>query len=121
MGFTSKDKEISYEELLNVVEKHGQDKHVKDHYSKNVEPTIDGMLGGLAYVHPGEVEWSVNFLMQLKREKVIKTTSVLDVGAGIGRVSHYTLHPVFEAVDMLEQCQKYIDESTRNFAKDSIR
>lgn len=64
-GFTSKNKEISYEDMLTILNEHMQDKHVQEHYSKNVEPTIDGMLGGLAYVHSGDVEWSVNFLRQL--------------------------------------------------------
>jgi len=36
---------------------------------------------------------------------------VLEVGAGIGRLSKHLLLPLFSEVDMLEPCQKFLDAS----------
>ena len=76
--------------------------HIATYYSQKVLPTIDGMLGGLAYVHGDDVAWSRKFIKVLQKKKVIRDKAVLDVGAGIGRVSSYCLKDCFVSVDMLE-------------------
>lgn len=95
--------------------------HIATYYSQKVLPTIDGMLGGLAYVHSDDVAWSRKFIKGLQKKKVIRDKAVLDVGAGIGRVSSYCLKDCFVSVDMLEQNKAFIDASETNFAKGRIR
>lgn len=90
-------------------------------YSENTEPTIDGMLGGLSYIHPEESAWSVRTLKDLASRGIIKTSTALDCGGGIGRVSTYVLKPTVDTVDMVEACQSFVDASRKNFAKAAIR
>lgn len=79
------------------------------------------MLGGLAYVHSDDVAWSRKFIKGLQKKKVIRDKAVLDIGAGIGRVSSYCLKDCFVNVDMLEQNKVFIEASETNFAKGRIR
>lgn len=121
IGVTSDNKELEYRQIINMMSTPDWYGSCSMWYSSLVEPTIDGMLGGLSYVHKDEVEWSKLRLKQLAANETIKTGSCLDCGGGIGRVSHYVLKPVFQHVDMVEGCELFVQTSTTNFAKDSIR
>lgn len=72
--------------------------------------SVQGMLGGLGELHERDIKASRRFISGLPVETG-KGTRVLDVGAGIGRVTKHLLLGIFESVDMLEQSLTYLDES----------
>lgn len=72
--------------------------------------SVNGMLGGLESLHDRDINASVKFINRLP---INSKSCVLDVGAGIGRVSKGLLLPLFDVVDMLEQNEAYIRESQR--------
>lgn len=76
-------------------------------YWKTQSPSLPGMLGGLDKLHKRDIAASKRFLRGVKPEY----GRVLDVGAGIGRVTKALLAPLFEKVDMLEQSEEYMKES----------
>lgn len=121
IGVTSDREELEYRQIINMMGTSAWYGSCSTWYSSLVEPTIDGMLGGLSYVHKDEVEWTTLRLKQLASDKAIKTNTCLDCGGGIGRVSHYALKPVFQHVDMIEGCELFVQASTTNFARNSIR
>ena len=53
-------------------------------------------------MHKPETEWSLKFLKQMIKKYGIKTQTVLEFGAGIGRVSTSVLKHVFDSVDTVE-------------------
>ncbi|CAL6097375.1 S-adenosylmethionine-dependent_methyltransferase [Hexamita inflata] len=120
IGLTSENQQLPYSDILKVLDAPTFSKHVAEFYSTN-QPTIDSMLGGLSYVHIPETRSSVQFLKDLKSQKLFKYKTVLDIGGGIGRVSSHVLKQMFDNVDMLEQSELFINESKVNFAKNHIR
>ncbi|GAM17724.1 hypothetical protein SAMD00019534_008990, partial [Acytostelium subglobosum LB1] len=86
-------------------------------YWKNVEPTLDGMLGGLGHIAETDVESSNKFITEMAS---IGRKRALDCGAGIGRVTKNLLLPLFETVDLLEQNPAFLDEAKVAF-KDEKR
>ena len=49
--------------------------------------------------------------MEISKERTeFKRESVLDCGAGIGRISRELLCQVFKNVDMVDQCQKLVEK-----------
>eukprot|EP00041_Stephanoeca_diplocostata_P026816 m.729796 g.729796 ORF g.729796 m.729796 type:complete len:151 (+) comp23050_c0_seq40:254-706(+) len=75
--------------------------------------TIDGMLGGLGQLDPADCSGSKSFIDKNFPDKDERSKMrVLDVGAGIGRVTKNVLIPVgFGTVDLLEMCQRFLDEA----------
>lgn len=45
----------------------------------------------------------------------------LDCGSGIGRITKRLLLPMFERVDMVEQCQKFLDKARQFIGEESAR
>jgi protein N-terminal methyltransferase len=84
-------------------------------YWKGVDGTVDGMLGGLAFVSPADIQGSIKTLTDLVRKGMSRTTC-LDCGAGIGRVSQEVLARVFRQVDLLEQDQAFVDRAREELA-----
>jgi protein N-terminal methyltransferase len=78
-------------------------------YWSNSESTINGVLGGNDYVHDIDVAESKNFITKLLEKKLIFPGSVLDCGAGIGRVTNSVLQHYFQEVDVVEQDEKFVD------------
>ncbi|KAH3843447.1 N-terminal Xaa-Pro-Lys N-methyltransferase 1-A-like [Dreissena polymorpha] len=85
-------------------------------YWSSINPTVDGMLGGFEKISPTDINGSKAFLRPFL--KVGKGTTnnhrALDCGSGIGRITKRLLLPMFDTVDMVEQCQKFLD-SARGF------
>jgi protein N-terminal methyltransferase len=79
----------------------------KDHWA-NSESTIKGVLGGNDQVHEIDVSASKDFLDKLIKKKLIIPGSVLDCGAGIGRVTNSVLQYYFSECDILEQDEKFV-------------
>lgn len=75
-------------------------------YWQNADNTVDGMLGGLAHLSPIDIYSSQQFIKSLHLSSY---NTVLDCGAGIGRVSKNLLCPLFKTVDMVEQDATYVD------------
>lgn len=90
-----------------------QHKFYKDalEYWSSIPPTVDGMLGGFAYISDTDVKGSTAFLQAVMRRHSVGAKRALDCGAGIGRVTKNLLIPLFEKVDLLEVNKKFLDEA----------
>jgi protein N-terminal methyltransferase len=84
-------------------------------YWTSLDPTISNVLGGSDEIHEPDIRESSFFLDEILEKYQISRSKVLDCGAGIGRVSKFLLLPRFESLDMLEQCEKFL-----NFSKDFV-
>lgn len=81
-------------------------------YWQKQDPSIEGMLGGLGKLDSRDVAANRKFFDGLRRRvTTFGDKRVLDVGAGIGRVTKHFLIHLFDNVDMLEQNPKYLEES----------
>jgi protein N-terminal methyltransferase len=87
----------------------------KEHWSKT-ESSIDGVLGGNEYVHEIDVQTSKELLNNLISKKLIYQGSVLDCGAGIGRVTNSILQYYFDEIDIIEQDEKFV-----SFCKEAFK
>lgn len=69
-------------------------------------------MGGYGHLSEIDIKFSRVFLEALLKKLNItspSTMSVLDCGAGIGRVSKELLSSIFGTVDLVEQCEKYVE------------
>ncbi|XP_066294234.1 N-terminal Xaa-Pro-Lys N-methyltransferase 1-like [Branchiostoma lanceolatum] len=82
-------------------------------YWKEIPATVDGMLGGYSKVDKVDIKGSKKFLQEFISgpNAKTKTRRAVDCGAGIGRVSHGLLCPLFSRVDLVEVCQKFLDQA----------
>ncbi|KAI5704120.1 hypothetical protein M8J75_002187 [Diaphorina citri] len=103
-------------------EKDGNRSHYSEvtEYYSNVPPTIDGMLNGYSSISDLDIQTSNQFLSSLYCQKKSDPgkTRVLDVGAGIGRISKYLLAKHFDKIDLLEQSSKFIEQAKEEILKD---
>lgn len=77
------------------------------------------MLGGFGHLSSRDVRSSKKFISGLK-PKISGTSLVLDVGAGIGRVSHDLLLTIFDKVSMLECTPSFIEQAKLLLPADRI-
>ncbi|CEJ91184.1 hypothetical protein VHEMI06914 [[Torrubiella] hemipterigena] len=81
-------------------------------YWEKVDADVNGMLGGFSSVSAIDLQGSRTFLARFGigtkggRKSV---TSVVDAGAGIGRVTKNLLLPIAENVDVIEPVAKFTD------------
>lgn len=81
-------------------------------YWEKIPPTLDGMLGGFAFISDADIRGSKQFLKQLFQSKEPPGRKyALDCGAGIGRVSRFLLTDSFERVDMVEQNGNFLEKA----------
>jgi len=99
-------------------------------YWEEAETSIDGVLNGNANLHFSDVKTNCELMEGLIINKQINTGTILDVGAGIGRIAENVLINYFDVVDMLEQDLKYSlyaktvlgnNSRVRNFYNSSIQ
>ncbi|KAJ3372884.1 hypothetical protein GGF31_001421 [Allomyces arbusculus] len=84
-------------------------------YWKNVEPTVDGMLGGFANLDDRDAADSIAFIDPLVRDGTIDVTAAAcDCGAGIGRVTKSFLSHHFTHVDLVEQDTHFINTAKQD-------
>lgn len=96
------------ENIVNVKEAFYSD--AKKYWS-NIEPTVDGMLGGFERLNAADVRGSRDYLQSMFRIKPAPRRRVaLDCGAGIGRVTKRVLMPEYDRVDAVEQDKKFSDK-----------
>lgn len=109
-------------------------------YWEDIEPTLDGMLGGFSRISELDAASSVRFLSDFftpiakdaqigqgdcdggnNGEKVqLRKRRALDCGAGIGRVTKTVLLKYFDTVDLLEQNQSFLDKSKEYIGEDKF-
>ncbi|XP_054169029.1 N-terminal Xaa-Pro-Lys N-methyltransferase 1-like [Oppia nitens] len=103
----------------------------RDYWSQ-VEPTLDGMLGGFTTITGVDITASKRLLNKYFKEldkrstdlignkdndddnngqQQQRVTRALDCGAGIGRVSKHLLLKYFDSVDLLEQNPEFLTEA----------
>jgi protein N-terminal methyltransferase len=81
-------------------------------YWEQQAASVDGMLGGFEVVSPADAVGSQAFLDHLVPRASRAERRVLDVGAGIGRVTKFTLLPAgFGRVDLLEANARFLAEA----------
>jgi len=105
-------------------------------YWEEIEPTIDGMLGGFTQITSVDIKASNRFLSNyfetidkknelLNKEKKInkseESTRALDCGSGIGRVSKHLLLKYFDFVDLLEQNNNFLKETKNYFGEQNYK
>lgn len=89
-------------------------------YWSTIDPTIDGMLGGLSSISASDIQGSQQFLQELYKTKPQPGKKrALDCGAGIGRVTKYLLMPQFDCVDLVEQDGNFVNKA-RDYLNSSI-
>ena len=67
------------------------------------------MLGGFGNLSQKDTMFSLKFMLDVfKTNPLIKRETVLDCGAGIGRISKELLKNVYKTVDIVDQCKKYV-------------
>lgn len=87
-------------------------------YWSGIEPTIDGMLGGLSVIDRTDIKGSMQFLNELfKMKPSPQTQRALDCGAGIGRVTKNVLINYFNSVDLVEQDQNFVQKANEYLDK----
>lgn len=81
-------------------------------YWKKQDASVDGMLGGLGFVHGTDVEGSMGFLDRVLPKEKCKRERAMDCGGGIGRVTKHLLIPAgFQEVDILDVSQEFLDKA----------
>jgi protein N-terminal methyltransferase len=82
-----------------------------DYWSKQ-DRSINGVLGGYAVLHAPDVADSTAFLQGLSTlDEPPEMGTVVDCGAGMGRVSKAVMLPLFQKVDLVEPCANQLEEA----------
>lgn len=84
----------------------------QDYWSKR-DCTIEDMLGGFPEINEVDIKISKKLIEELINLKLLKPNSVIDCGAGIGRVTDNVLKYYFKEIDLVEMNPKFT-----NYAKD---
>lgn len=85
-------------------------------YWETIPATVDGMLGGFAHISTPDISGSDNYLKRIfKMKNPPGHGRAVDCGAGIGRITRYLLQKHFGKVDLVEQCQAFLDKAKENF------
>jgi protein N-terminal methyltransferase len=81
-------------------------------YWEQQAASVNGMLGGFEVVSPADAASSQAFIDKLTPREGRAERRVLDVGAGIGRVTKFTLLPAgFGRVDLLEASARFLEQA----------
>ena len=92
------------------------DEHPKQWYEGSVKywdnqaTTINGVLGGFGHVHDADLVTSQQ-LLKIFATRISGFDRAIDMGAGIGRVTHSLLMPNFKTVDVLEPSKVQLDKT----------
>ncbi|XP_030631593.1 N-terminal Xaa-Pro-Lys N-methyltransferase 1 isoform X2 [Chanos chanos] len=91
-------------------------------YWKEVNPTVDGMLGGYGSISSIDINGSKKFLYKfLGGPGKTGTGCALDCGAGIGRITKRLLLPLFRTVDLVDVTQEFLDKAKTYLGEEAKR
>jgi protein N-terminal methyltransferase len=77
---------------------------------------MQGVMGGLPEIHPADIEGSSSFLERVHQNFPFSHSTALDCGCGIGRVTKYFLSNIFDKVDLVDQCESYINQAMQDLS-----
>jgi hypothetical protein len=89
--------------------------HFTAAYWSNIEPTVNGMLGGYEHISAIDAQGSLAFVRSLQRVEKADSRA-LDCGGGIGRVTKLVLSQLCRRVDILEPNQAFLDRAPQYVA-----
>ncbi|XP_042868161.1 N-terminal Xaa-Pro-Lys N-methyltransferase 1-like [Penaeus japonicus] len=85
-------------------------------YWDTIPATVNGMLGGLGHISASDISGSDAYLKSIfKMKNPPGHGRAVDCGAGIGRITKHLLQKHFGKVDLVEQCQNFIDKARESF------
>lgn len=85
-------------------------------YWETIPATVNGMLGGLGHISTSDISGSDAYLKSIfKMKNPPGHGRAVDCGAGIGRITKHLLQKHFGKVDLVEQCQNFLDKAKENF------
>lgn len=85
-------------------------------YWEGIPATVNGMLGGFAHINVPDISGSDLYLRSIfKMKNPPGHGRAVDCGAGIGRITKHLLQKHFGKVDLVEQCQNFLDRAKENF------
>lgn len=85
-------------------------------YWDGVPATVNGMLGGFAQINMPDISGSDLYLRSIfKMKNPPGHGRAVDCGAGIGRITKHLLQKHFGKVDLVEQCQNFLNRAKENF------
>ncbi|CAG0924547.1 unnamed protein product, partial [Notodromas monacha] len=87
-------------------------------YWTQCDPTVDAMLGGFSKLSQLDISASQQFMATLyKLEDPPGKDRAVDCGAGIGRITELFLQHRFKKVDLVEQCEKFLNKAKEKLQK----
>lgn len=84
-------------------------------YWDQQEASVEGVLGGFGSTSNVDLRESKRLIATLRETLKPKFNTVLDCGAGIGRITEGLLQNEWDTVDLLEPCKKQVEEAKRKF------
>ncbi|KAJ3227455.1 hypothetical protein HK099_001911 [Clydaea vesicula] len=107
----NKTEELCYDAMKNKTNYY----EIANKYWDNVEPTVNGMLGGFEILTEPDVKDSSSFIQEFVtgNNPRLNTDLCCDCGAGIGRVSKNFLLKYFKKVDLVEQCSNFLETAKK--------
>mmetsp|Transcript_64721 Transcript_64721/g.159285 ORF Transcript_64721/g.159285 Transcript_64721/m.159285 type:complete len:254 (-) Transcript_64721:263-1024(-) len=85
-------------------------------YWGEIEPTVDGILGGFGSVTEIDLKESRQFLVELTQNGSLtleEESRAVDCGAGIGRITEGLLCHMFKTVDLVEPVDMLLEEAKK--------
>lgn len=79
---------------------------------QNAEASYNGVLGGFENLSSCDIAGSFKFIFSFFKNHPEHTRNrVIDCGAGIGRIAKELLCQVYKTVDVIDQCEKYVEKA----------
>lgn len=82
---------------------------------------MNGVMGGLPEIHPADIQGSKDFMNQVSLKYPLAKQKALDCGCGIGRVTKYFLANEFQLVDLVDQCENYVNQARSELGDSRFR
>lgn len=92
-----------------------------NHYWSALDPSIESVLGGIEAINEPDIRESSVFLDSLIDQMRLTSDWALDCGAGIGRVTKLLLAPRFANIDLVEQCENFVNFAREFVETDKVR
>ncbi|XJO71568.1 hypothetical protein BDV3_001058 [Batrachochytrium dendrobatidis] len=93
-------------------------------YWEQIEPTVQGMLGGFGFLTHIDAKGSSSFISEFVASDTDSPprldTKKAYCGAGIGRVSETFLLKTFDRVDLVEQNAQFLNTAKANFKENGL-